>query len=274
LTAWSIAPRERKILSTVAVYPYSEMVTKLEELARLSGGKTKVVEIGKSVEGRPILALEAARLDKPRIVFAASLQPGEPGAWAILAMAESIVRGSTTAAVDEFDLAFVPITNPDGVVRGMCNVNSKGEIAFLGFQDAAQGRDAPLEAKHLWEYLRQRPPAAFVDFHILRLPNHSKPAAYNFDPQLYSDPARRTLAATLRDRLLALSGAKPGSIISRQSPLWPGLATFNAIVQWNTVANLYQNTGPETSHKQAQTRGVEVMQTVLLTLREAFPGDR
>lgn len=263
-------PNERKILSTVAVYPYSDAAAKLSELAARSAGKARIVEIGKSVEGRPILSLEAGRRGKPRVIFASSLQPGEPGAWAILAMAESAVSG-TSAPIDELDIAFIPITNPDGVVRGLCNVNARGEIALVGFKDAAEGRAAPQEAKLLWDYLRKQPPVAYVDFHFLRLPNHHKPAVYNFDPDLYSDPARRELAVTLRERLRALSGAPLGSKIGREHPLWPGLVTFNAIVRWNTAASLYQNTGPETSHHQAQTRGVEVMETVLNTLREYLP---
>ena len=48
--------------------------------------------------------------------------------------------------------------------------------------------------------------------------------------------------------------------------MWQHLATYNAILQWNTVANLYQYTGPQTSYKKAQTRGIEMMRTVLDTI--------
>jgi len=260
------ASGERKVVSTTAVYPYSLAVAKLKQLAKASDGRARVVEIGRSLEDRPILSLEAGHPGRPRVVFASSLQPGEPGAWAILSMAEEIVSRRSEYLAD-FNLAFIPITNPDGVVRGLCNVNSKGEIAMLGFRDIAAGRPGPHEAEVLWKYLKKEPPVAFIDFHFLRLPNHRIPSVYVFEPSLYTDTGRRDLAEKQARGLESLSGIPPRSPIKRDHPMWQRLATFNSIVEWNTVANLYQYTGPKTSHKKAQTRGVEVMQTVLDTMR-------
>lgn len=262
------APGECKVVSTIAVYPYSLAMAKLRRLAEASAGRARVVEIGRSIEDRPILSLESGNPGKPRMVFASSLQPGEPGAWAILSMAEEIVSEHPEYAAD-FHLAFIPITNPDGVVRGMCNVNSRGEIAMLGFRDIAADRPGPHEAEVLWMYLEKEPPMAFIDFHFLRLPNHRVPSVYVFDPSLYSDAGRRDLAEKQARGLESLSGIPPRRPIKRDHLMWQRLATFNAIVQWNTVANLYQYTGPKTSYKKAQIRGVEVMQTVLETIRSS-----
>ena len=230
-----------------------------------------MVEIGRSLENRSILSLETGDLAKPRVVFAATLQPGEPAAWAILAMTESVVATRADYAA-HFNLGFVPITNPDGVVGGMCNVNSKGEIAMLAFRDIAAGRPAPHEAVVLWHYLEKKPPVAFIDFHFLRLPNHRVPSLYVYDPSLYSEASRRDLAERQARALERLSGIAPRRPIGRDHPMWQHLATYNSILRWNTVANLYQYTGPQTSYKKAQTRGIEVMRTVLDTIR-SFPGE-
>jgi hypothetical protein len=60
-----------------------------------------------------------------------------------------------------------------------------------------------------------------------------------------------------------LTGAREGTPIRLDHPLWQHLVTFNAIRSWNTVATLYQNTGPKTSHRQAQSHAVEVMRVAL-----------
>jgi hypothetical protein len=45
--------------------------------------------------------------------------------------------------------------------------------------------------------------------------------------------------------------------------MWKHLVTYNSIVNWNTRAVLYQNTGPKSSVRQAQRRAVEVMRVAL-----------
>ena len=80
------------------------------------------------MEGRAILSLETGDKARPRAVFSATFQPGEPSAWAILAMAEGVLfDAELTRFQEEYDLSFMPMTNPDGVARGSNNVNSKGE---------------------------------------------------------------------------------------------------------------------------------------------------
>ena len=258
------AARERKIVSTTQAYPYSEMRKALETMARRSNGKARVLEIGRSVEGRPIMSLETGDKDKPRAVFSATFQPGEPSAWAILAMAQAaLFDGELNRFQKEYDLAFIPMTNPDGVVNGSNNVNSKGEIVLLGFDDDALAGPGHQEAKVLWNYLKPKPPSVMLDFHFLTLPNHPVPRPYVFTPSLYSDPERRTLGTSFVRRLEKLTNAGEGRVIAENHPMWKHLVTYNAIRKWNTVATLYQNTGPQTSWRQAQRRGVEAMRVAL-----------
>jgi hypothetical protein len=258
------AARERKIVSTIPAYPYSRVRAALGDIERRSGGAAQVREIGRSVEGRQILSLETGDKTKPRAVFTATFQPGEPSAWAILAMAETAMFDAELARFrGEYDLAFVPMTNPDGVVRGGNNVNAKGEIVLLGFSEGALAKPGNEEAKVLWKYLVPKPPSVLIEFHFLTLPNHPLPRPYAFAPELYSDPERREKGTSLVRRLERLTGAPEGKPIAIDHPMWQHLVTFSAIRKWNTIATLYQNTGPKTSWRQAQRRGVEAMRVAL-----------
>ena len=258
------AARERKIIATTPSYPYSAVRKKLETIERRSNGKGHIREIGRSLESRPILSLETGDKSKPRAVFSATFQPGEPSAWAVLAMIEAVLfDAELTHFQQEYDLAFVPMTNPDGVVHGSNNVNSKGEIVLLGFDAESQSRAGNHEAKILWNYLKPKPPVALIEFHFLVLPNHPLPRPYVFTPALYSDPAKREVGMSLIRRLERLSDANEGKPIPIGDPMWKHLVTYNAILNWNTAATLYQDTGPKVSYRQAQRRGVEAMRVAL-----------
>jgi hypothetical protein len=161
------------------------------------------------------------------------------------------------------EITFIPQPNPDGLVAGACNVNAKGEMVFLGFEDLAEGRSGPVEAAALWNELASRPPLVYVDYHHLPLPNHPHPRPYLFDPELYADPGRRAQAQGLADRLIEISGCPRPSSIAAGHPTWRHLATYQALVRWNTVSFLYQDTGPTTHHLLAQQRGPEVMRAAL-----------
>jgi hypothetical protein len=260
----AFAARERKIVSTIPAYPYSRVRAALESIERRSNGKARIREIGKSVEGRPILSLETGDKTRPRAVFSATFQPGEPSAWAILAMAEGVLfDAELTRFQAEYDLSFIPMTNPDGVTQGSNNVNSKGEIVLLGFSEEALGKPGNEEAKVLWSYLKPKPPVVLIEFHFLTLPNHPLPRPYVFTPALYSDPERREAGVSLVRRLEKLTGAAEGKPIEENHPMWKHLVTYNSIRSWNTAATLYQNTGPKTSRQQAQRRGIEAMRIAL-----------
>ena len=111
------AAGERKVISTTPAYSYSQMRKQLETMERRSNGKARIQVIGRSGGDRPILVLETGDKSKPRAVFSATFQPGEPSAWAILAMAKAALFDPELAHFQQkYDLAFVPMPNPDGVV--------------------------------------------------------------------------------------------------------------------------------------------------------------
>ncbi|OGG45111.1 MAG: hypothetical protein A3F84_11840 [Candidatus Handelsmanbacteria bacterium RIFCSPLOWO2_12_FULL_64_10] len=261
----TLRPGETRILSSTASYPYSWCCRRLEALAGERPDLTRLREIGRSGEGRPILALDAGRPGSlRRAVFTGTSQPGEPAAWAVLAMADAILnRQDLQPWLKDAEISFVPQPNPDGVVAGACNANARGEMVFVGFEEIAEGQPGATEALALWGHLSAGPPAVYVDYHFLPLPNHPLPRPYVFSPDLYTDAGRRTLAERLTDRYIQISGCPRPSAIPVGHPLWRNLATYQAAARWNTVSFLYQYTGPTTSHLLAQQRGPEVMQAAL-----------
>jgi hypothetical protein len=179
-------------------------------------------------------------------------------------MADAVLeRGDLQKWLQDCEISFVPQPNPDGIVAGACNANARGEMVFVGFEDIAEGKPGATEALTLWGHLSANPPAVYVDYHFLPLPNHPVPRPYLFSLDLYTDPARRALAGQLAERYIQISGCPQPPVIPAGHRLWRNLATYQAAARWNTVSFLYQYTGPTTSHLLAQRRGPEVMQAAL-----------
>jgi len=259
--AVTLGPGERRVLSTVAHYPWTSCCERMERIAARHDGWL-LREIGKSLHARPILSLEAGDPSAPRAVFTGTLQPGEPSAWGVLAMAEAALKDKPRW-LDHYRLCFVPQTNPDGIVLGRCNVNAADEMAAFGFEEAAQGRPCARESEVLWQYLAADPPVVYVDFHFLRLPNHPLPKPYFFDQAIYRERSRANAAVRLNRALMALNGVEQPYAVPVGHEMWRRLASYQAAAQLDTVSFLYQYTGPTTSYKGAQQRGPEVMRAAL-----------
>jgi hypothetical protein len=245
-TALVAAPLEagqRRVISTTARYPYSTCCERLAQLAA-SHPSAELVEIGESELGRPIMVLEAGDRSAPRAVFTGTLQPGEPSAWAVIAMAE--------AALGE---------DARWLEHGL------HEPASFDFEEAAKGEACPRETQALWSYLSSAPPLLYVDFHFLRQPNHDMPKTYFFAPEIYDSALRAERAIALNERLLALSGATHPYGVEVGHELWRGLSSYQAAAALDAVSFLYQYTGTTTSHIGAQTRGPQVMREALEVCR-------
>ncbi len=248
---------EALVLSSIEHYPVTTCNERLRELA--AAPDARLVTIGQSVQGRPILGVEVGDADAPRrAVFTGTLQPGEPSAWAVLAMIEAAIDGR--AWRDGWSLCFVPQTNPDGIFLGRCNTNARDELAAFGFEEAAAGSDfCPEEVRVLWSYLSERPPVVYVDFHFLRHPNHPFTKPYFFDPAIYDAPEVAAAAIALNERYMTLSGADRPHYVEVGHEMWRGLASYQAAAALDAVAFLYQYTGPTTSLQGAQAVGPQVM---------------
>lgn len=94
----------------------------------------------------------------PVIAFTATTQPGEPSAWAILAMARAAATDPQMRAFSQWcKLVFLPMTNPDGVVHGYANTCPRGKMIFLEFDALAENSEVSPETKAIWDYLTSPP---------------------------------------------------------------------------------------------------------------------
>ena len=95
----------------------------------------EVTKIGRSVEGRPLIALSStpaeqdAPASKEYVVFLSRQHPPElPGAFAMEAFVETVLADTDLAARfrDRFHVLAIPLMNPDGVASGHWRHNANG----------------------------------------------------------------------------------------------------------------------------------------------------
>jgi len=251
-----LGANEERVFSSVPHYPYSHCVERLRALAA-AHAEAKLVETGRSVQGRSVWALEIGDgKRRPRVLVTATLQPGEPAAWAVMAMAEWLLDSPSRGDIlSRFGIDFVPEPNPDGNVMGLCNVNGEGEIAHFGFRDAAEGRDCPAETRNLWDYLSASPPLGYMDFHTLHAPNHPVPMVIFCESSAHADPVRRALAERTAKHVAAASGHKLIDDRPVDHPLLGGIAVCQATKRHGSVSYVEQFTGPQATLAALKRRG-------------------
>lgn len=155
---------------------YAEAVELCRGFASAYSG-VRCVEIGRSVEDRPIVALRIAkRAGLPVIYVQGGIHPGEiEGKDAGYVFLRDLLDGKVAAgALDHVSIVFVPVMNPDGHERFGPNhrVNQRGPEE-MGFRSNAARlnlnrdwvkADAP-EVQAVIELIRADDPVLLVDLH-------------------------------------------------------------------------------------------------------------
>ena len=125
-----------------------------------------VRELGRTAQGRPILALESET--RPLALLAsATMQACEP-TWTGLhhaARAWMADNPETNHLREQIQLCVVPLTNPDGLAGGFSVTNAEGEVPKFSTHMVHAGRPAPLETEALWNYVDQLRPTARIEMH-------------------------------------------------------------------------------------------------------------
>jgi len=127
--------------------PLSMVFEKIEQLHEDHGGLAELLEIGKSVEGRPLYMLHIGRQDgkaRPQALITGNIHAGEViSSQVALEICRRLLEDDgedpwITSLLDQTDFYIVPVLNPDGYHRVISTGGKGGEI---GIRKNANGVD-------------------------------------------------------------------------------------------------------------------------------------
>jgi hypothetical protein len=117
---WEEWPGRRVVDAPAGCLKPADLATRLRALAAKHPGRTRLEEIGRSVEDRPIHLLVVGSGER-RVLLWSQMHGDEPSATpALLDVADYLLTAPEGAAVlDQLTLLMVPMLNPDGAERGI-----------------------------------------------------------------------------------------------------------------------------------------------------------
>lgn len=149
----------------------------------------KMRSIGKSVEGRDLIAYEYSsdaiaieHSSKPLVFITSGFHPMEADTFASQALMEYLA-GDGRELLREFNFVFVPVVNPDGFYYGFNGCNAKGVNLYWDFRRNDQ-KNAP-ETYYLWKYVKTIKPCVYIDFHAYTFQLRRKLACPYLKPLLF-----------------------------------------------------------------------------------------
>ena len=234
-----LAPSE-EVRAANKPYPgLREIHDDMETLA--ASGLFEVREIGRTAEGRAIQALESTGSAADAVLVGATLQPAEPAARPVLAIAHWLTDGSglTRRLLERFRFAFVPLPSPDGTAGGRSCTNGAGEVPMFSFGRLLAGEPAPAESRALWEYAEALRPLSYLELHT----HYQDVRAHKLNPmapEWFADPDRRELAERVDAALLSLNSDWRVTPIERATPLSGAGCFANLADRLGTLAYCYQ----------------------------------
>ena len=226
----------------VANKPYVSMREVYDEMGVLAAsGPFEVREIGRTAGSRPIMAVESTGGAEETILIGATMQPAEPAARPVLAIAHWLTDGSalTRRLLERFRFAFVPLPNPDGTAGGRSCTNGGGEVPMFSFGRLLAGEAAPAETRALWEYAEALRPLSYLELHT----HYQDVRAHKLNPmaaEWFADPERRELAQRVDAALLSLNADWRVTAIERATPLSGAGGFSNLAERFGTLAYCYQ----------------------------------
>ena len=228
----------------VANKPYVHGDDVLDEMETLANhGPFTIRELGRSAGDRPIVALESTgfRYDDT-ILIGATMQPAEPAARPVLAIAHWLTDGSalTQRLLKRFRFAFVPMPNPDGSADGRSCTNGVAEVPMFSFGRLLKGEDAPLEARCLWDYAADLRPLSYLELHT----HYQNVRAHKLNPMAAEwfdgDAERQALLDRVDAALLQINSDWRVTPIEKSMPLCDAGKFANLAERFGTLAYCYQ----------------------------------
>lgn len=227
----------------VANKPYMHSDDVYDEMRSLAEvGPFKIREIARTAQDRPLLALESTGFSYDEtIFFSATMQPAEPAARPVLAIAHWLTDGSalTRRLLERFRFAFLPMPNPDGAANGRSCTNGIGEVPMFSFGRLLAGEPAPLETQALWDYALEVRPLSFMEFHThFQDMQHHKlnPMAAEW----FDDPDRKALLSRVNEALLSINTDWRVTPFEHSTPLSSAGNLANLAERLGTLPYCYQ----------------------------------
>src|SRR5437879_9564093 len=233
-------PSQPDELLTVAEKSGFRRTGRTDEVARLCAGYAKawpqhvrVLEFGRSAEGRPMLALLVCRKDPrtvPLLMIQAGIHPGESdGKDAGFIALRELLSGAAPRALEQVAVLFVPAFNVDGHERfGRWNRPNQNGPEENGWRTTAQNlnlnrdytkADAP-EMRALLALVRDWDPLVCADLHVTDGADFEPDISLQAEPVNQGDPQLQPYGRELRDALIAKLAAQ-GSL---PLPFYPDFA--------------------------------------------------
>jgi len=196
--------------------PYSDLLAWTRTIGAEHAGAVEIGSLGMSTEGRdiPLLRLHGARKGLPKFLVLAGQHPSEHGgSWACKGIVEYVLSHIAEACeiTENFDLAVIPMTNPDGNVHGLNGANAEGVDLTTDYVHVAAGTlPKARENQLLWKWLCDYfPPDVFLHFHsymgwktFCDYPYEGGVLFVKDAERLYTDPQRIAAHRAIRDRLV------------------------------------------------------------------------
>lgn len=167
---FTVLPGRTRIAAQELIRP-AERLAWVADFAERSGLEAK--ELGRSPNGRPILALEAgtARAGAPLIVILGGQHPPEvPGVLGLRAFLESLLMSGTQTGrlLERAHLLIIPELNPDGVAAGHWRLNA-GLVDINRDWGPFQQPETRLAKQEIDRLVEQGlKPVLLLDFHATR----------------------------------------------------------------------------------------------------------
>ncbi len=235
---FDLAPGESVKLANKPYPETGQVAAAMEDLVTASD-IFSIRELGRTAQGRPILALETAPRDET-IVVGATMQPAEPAARPVLAVAHYLTSRSdlATRLLDRFRFAFLPMPNPDGAAGGRSLTNALGEVPMFSFGRLLVGEPAPVETRAVWACMETLKPSAYVEFHT----HYQAHTAHKLNPLSldWFPPARHDVVRRVDAALTAINADWRMTPIERGMPLEDTGKFTNLALRFQTLAYCYQ----------------------------------
>ena len=193
----------------------------------------RVLEFGRSAEGRPMLALVVCRTDPrtvPLLMVQSGIHPGESdGKDAGFIALRELLSNKAEHALEKVAVLFVPAFNVDGHERfGRWNRPNQNGPEETGWRTTGQNlnlnrdytkADAP-EMQAMLRLINEWDPLVYADLHVTDGANFEPDVSIQVEPINQGDPSLYQAGRHLRDSLIARL-ASEGSL---PLPFYPDLA--------------------------------------------------